>query len=239
MIEIIPAIDLIDGKCVRLTRGDYSTRRTYGDPLDMALQFQDHGLRRLHMVDLDGAKAGQVVNYRILEKIATKTSLVVDAGGGIKTDEDLYIVFESGAAMATGGSIAVKSPQKFESWLQTYGSDRMILGSDFRDGMISVSGWTEDSDEELLPFLESWIEKGIKKTICTDVSKDGVLEGPSFDTYKEIQEKFPDLELIASGGVSSIDDIIKLSEASIPGVIIGKAIYEGRIELKDLAKLLI
>jgi phosphoribosylformimino-5-aminoimidazole carboxamide ribotide isomerase len=237
MIEIIPAIDIINGKCVRLTRGDYNQRTEYADdPLDMALRFQDHGISRLHVVDLDGAKQGMVVNHKIIEKIASRTSLVLDVGGGLKTDEDLKIVFESGAAMATGGSIAVKSHEVMEQWLETYGADRIILGSDFKDKKIAISGWTEQSDEELLPFLQTWVAKGIKKTICTDVSKDGVLEGPSTPIYEEIKTSLPDLYLIASGGVSGIKDVELLEEKGIPAVIIGKAIYEGKIALNELER---
>jgi phosphoribosylformimino-5-aminoimidazole carboxamide ribotide isomerase len=234
MIDIIPAIDIINGKCVRLTMGDYSKMSQYGDPLDMALRFQDHGIRRLHLVDLDGAREGAVVNYRILEKIASGTSLVIDAGGGIKSDEDLRIVFESGARMATGGSIAVKHPVLFEGWLKTYGSDRIILGSDFKDGKIAVSGWIEETEEELLPFIGSWFKKGVRMTICTDISKDGVLMGTSEKIYSTVIEQYPDLYLVASGGVSSLDDIFSLEALNIPAVIIGKAIYEGRIALREL-----
>ena len=234
MIDIIPAIDLIDGKCVRLTKGEYSTKKEYGDPLDMAKRFGDHGISRLHLVDLDGAREGKVVNYKILEKIAVSTKLIIDAGGGIKTNEDLKIVFESGAAMATGGSIAVKEPGLFEEWLHAHGSERIILGSDFRDGKISVSGWTEKSGEALVPFLEKWINKGITKTICTDISKDGVLQGTSNELHREDLKRFPGLYLVASGGVSSTEDLEKLQELEIPAVIIGKAIYEGKIDLKEL-----
>ena len=234
MIDIIPAIDIINGKCVRLTKGDYSKMSQYGDPLDMALRFQDHGIRRLHLVDLDGAREGGVVNYRILEKIASGTSLVIDAGGGIKSDEDLRIVFESGARMATGGSIAVKDPVLFEGWLKSYGSDRIILGSDFKDGKIAVSGWIEETEEELLPFIGSWFKKGVRMTICTDISKDGVLMGTSEKIYSSVIEQYPDLYLVASGGVSSLDDIFSLEALNIPAVIIGKAIYEGRIALREL-----
>ncbi|MDF1571634.1 MAG: 1-(5-phosphoribosyl)-5-[(5-phosphoribosylamino)methylideneamino] imidazole-4-carboxamide isomerase [Bacteroidales bacterium] len=234
MIDLIPAIDLIGGKCVRLTRGDYSSKKEYGDPLDMAMQFEDHGVRRLHLVDLDGAKAGKVVNYRILEEIASKTRLVIDAGGGIKSDEDLRIIFDSGAAMATGGSIAVKEPEVFEQWIVAYGPEKIILGSDFSEGRIAVSGWTEATGEELMPFIGKWTGKGITRTICTDISKDGVLEGTSVNVYREILEQFPELYLVASGGVASLDDVELLVEAGVPAVIIGKAIYEGRIGLKEL-----
>ncbi len=239
MIEIIPAIDIIDGKCVRLTRGDYNQRTEYGaDPLEMAIRFEDHGLKRLHVVDLDGARMGKVINYRMIEKIAARTSLRLDVGGGLKTIEDLKIVFESGAEMATGGSIAVKNPEMMESWLSQYGSERIILGSDFKDKMIVVSGWTEQSDQELMPFLESWVKRGVTQTICTDVSKDGLLQGVSLETYNEIIKAFPDLYLIASGGISGIADIEKLAEMDIPAVIIGKAIYEGKIDLKELERFL-
>jgi phosphoribosylformimino-5-aminoimidazole carboxamide ribotide isomerase len=234
MIEIIPAIDIIGGKCVRLTQGDYSKRSEYGDPLDMAMLFEDHGITRLHLVDLDGAKEGRVVNYKTLEQIASHTGLVIDAGGGLKTDEDLRIVFESGAAMATGGSIAVKEPHVFEEWLRRFGPERIILGSDFIDGKIAVSGWMEETQEALIPFLKRWTAKGVQKTICTDISKDGVLEGTSESIYAELVETFPGLYLVASGGVASIDDLLTLQEMHVPAVIIGKAIYEGRIELTEI-----
>lgn len=237
MIEIIPAIDIIDGKCVRLTRGDYAQKKEYGaDPLDMALRFEDHGMHRIHLVDLDGAKQQRVVNHKIIEEIAKRTSLVLDVGGGLKTNEDLRIVFESGAAMATGGSVAVKDPGMMVQWLETYGPEKIILGSDFKDKMIAVSGWTEESDQEVMDFLGSWIGKGIQKTITTDVSKDGMLEGPSFEVYNEIRTAYPDLYLIASGGISGLADVEKLEANNIPAVIIGKAIYERKIELKDLEK---
>jgi len=234
MIDIIPAIDIINGKCVRLTAGDYSRKTEYGDPLEAALRFEGHGLQRLHLVDLDGAREGKVVNYRILEKIASRTGLVIDVGGGLKTQEDLNIVFNSGATMATGGSIAVKQPEVFEGWITEYGPDRIILGSDFREGRITVSGWEEDTGEDLIPFIGKWTGKGVTRTICTDVSRDGVLQGTSEEVYSEILGKYPGLYLVASGGVSSVDDINSLEEKGIPGVIIGKAIYEGRIALKQL-----
>lgn len=239
MITIIPAIDIIGGKCVRLTEGDYTQKTEYGDPLEMALRFQDHGLRRLHLVDLDGAKEGRIVNFKILEQIATKTILQIDAGGGINSDEDLKIVFDSGAWMVTGGSIAVKEPDRFESWINEYGGDRIILGSDFRNGKIAISGWIEETELQLIPFLKSWVKKGILKTICTDISRDGVLQGTSENIYKTIRSDIPDLYLIASGGVAKLEDIIALEEATIPAVIIGKALYEGRILLKDLEKLIV
>jgi phosphoribosylformimino-5-aminoimidazole carboxamide ribotide isomerase len=234
-IELIPAIDIIDGKCVRLSKGDYNTKKVYNeDPLEVARQFHDSGINRLHLVDLDGAKAGKIINYNILEKIAGHTSLVVDFGGGLKTTEDLRIAFECGAQMVTGGSIAVKNPEEFTGWIEKYGSEKIILGSDAKDRKIAVSGWTETSTLDLFDFLEDYINKGITKTICTDISKDGMLEGPSTDLYKEILERFPDLWLIASGGVSSMTDIDKLEEAGVPAVIFGKAIYEGRIGLKEI-----
>ena len=234
MIDIIPAIDIINGKCVRLTKGDYAQKTEYGDPLEMAVRFEDHGITRLHLVDLDGAREGRVVNYKVLEQIAKTTSLTIDAGGGIKSNDDLRIVFESGAQMATGGSIAVKEPELFESWIKEYGPERIILGSDFKDGKIAVSGWAEATTEELIPFIGSWIRKGIQMTICTDISKDGVLKGTSEKIYKKIIEQYPDLYLVASGGVSSLDDITSLEELKVPAVIIGKAIYEGKISLSEL-----
>jgi phosphoribosylformimino-5-aminoimidazole carboxamide ribotide isomerase len=234
MIDIIPAIDIINGKCVRLTKGDYTQKTEYGDPLEMALRFEDHGIKRLHLVDLDGAREGRVINYKVLEQIATNTSQIIDAGGGIKSDDDLRIVFESGAQMATGGSIAVKEPELFESWINTYGPERIILGSDFKDGKIAVSGWAEATTEELIPFIGSWVRKGIQMTICTDISKDGVLQGTSEKIYEKILKQYPDLYLVASGGVSSLDDIASLEELKVPAVIIGKAIYEGKISLSEL-----
>ncbi len=234
-MDIIPAIDLIDGKCVRLSQGDYDRKTVYnGNPLEVAKQFEDNGIKRLHLVDLDGAKAHHIVNYKVLEKISVNTSLLIDFGGGLKSDDDLRIAFECGASMITGGSIAVKSPEIFESWLKTYGSDKIILGADVRDEKISVTGWTESTDLKLIPFLNEYVKKGITKVICTDIGKDGMLEGPSFELYKNILSEFPDLYLVASGGVSSIKDLEDLALAGLPAVIFGKAIYEGRIELKDL-----
>lgn len=234
MIEIVPAIDIIGGKCVRLTQGDYSKSKEYGDPLDMAFLFEDHGLRRLHLVDLDGAREKRVVNYRILEQIASKTSLVIDAGGGLRSDEDLRIVFESGAAMVTGGSIAVRDREMFTGWLKKYGPDRIILGADYREGRIAVSGWEEETALELLPFLEKYMEAGIEKAICTDISLDGMLEGPSLVAYREIRDKLPGLYLVASGGISGMKDLEELDRSGVQAVIIGKAIFEGRIPLKNL-----
>lgn len=235
MIDIIPAIDIIDAKCVRLSQGDYEQKKVYNeDPLEVALQFQDAGIKRLHLVDLDGAKAKHIVNYKVLEKIATKTNLTIDFGGGLKTDEDLRIAFESGASMITGGSIAVKDPDTFLSWIGKFGGERIILGADAKDGKIAVGGWLETTTEDLIPFIGGFMQKGISKVICTDIARDGMLQGPSVDLYKQILAEYPDLYLIASGGVSSIDDIHQLQEAGVPAVIFGKAIYEGRISMNDL-----
>ena len=235
MIEITPAIDISEGKCVRLSKGDYDSKKVYNEnPVEVAKEFEANGIRRLHVVDLDGAKSHHIVNYRILEKIASQTSLIIDFGGGIKSDEDLDIAFSSGAQMITGGSIAVKEPELFSEWISKYGSDKIILGADVKDKKIAVGGWKEGTDVELMPFLDQYIKKGIKKVICTDIECDGMLQGPSTDLYKEILKEFPSLYLIASGGVSCIDDIIKLEEAKVPAVIFGKALYEGKIQLKDL-----
>ena len=235
MIEIIPAIDIIDGKCVRLSQGDYEQKKVYNEnPLEVAKMFEDNGIRRLHLVDLDGAKANHIVNYRILESISSKTSLTIDFGGGLKSEGDLEIAFESGANMITGGSIAVKNPEMFESWIQKFGSNRIILGADCKNGKIAVAGWMESTEEEIIPYIQSWKKKNISKVICTDISKDGMLKGPAIELYQEILKNEPDIHLIASGGISSINDIENLAEANIPGVIIGKAIYEGRITFKEL-----
>jgi phosphoribosylformimino-5-aminoimidazole carboxamide ribotide isomerase len=237
MIELIPAIDIIDGKCVRLTQGDYQKKTIYNEnPLEIAKQFEGSGLKRLHVVDLDGAKAQHIVNYKILEQIATKTDLIVDFGGGLKTDNDLKIAFESGASMVTGGSIAIKNPILFQSWIQQYGNEKIILGADAKDRKIAVGGWTESTDIELIDFIKNYFEKGIKKVICTDISKDGMLEGASIDLYKDIIRTVSDVYLIASGGVGKIEDIVLLEEAGIPAVIFGKAIYEDRIQLKELER---
>ena len=237
MIELIPAIDIIDGKCVRLSQGDYDTKKVYNEnPLEVAKEFEAHGIRRLHVVDLDGAKSKHVVNYRTLEMIATRTSLVIDFGGGIKTDEDMLIAFENGAQMVTLGSVAVKNPDLFKKWLIQYGAERIILGADAKNKRIAVSGWMEDSSQELIPFLHDYTKEGIYKVLCTDISKDGMLQGPSIELYKEIMKEFPEMHLIASGGVSCLQDIIALEEAGIPAVIFGKALYEGRITMKDLIR---
>lgn len=235
MIELIPAIDIIDGKCVRLSQGDYGSKKVYNEnPVEVAKDFEAHGIRRLHIVDLDGAASHHIINYKILDQIAGHTSLIIDFGGGIKSDEDLVIAFENGAQMATIGSVAVKDPELFNSWLTRYGSEKIILGADVKDNRIAVNGWKEESPMELMPFLKSYTEKGVTKVLCTDISCDGMLEGPSIPLYKDIITEFPDLHLIASGGVSSLDDIRKLDEAGIPAVVFGKALYEGRISLKDL-----
>lgn len=239
MIELIPAIDIINGKCVRLSQGDYSRMTTYNqDPLEIAKEFQDHGIRRLHVVDLDGAKAHHIVNYKTLERIASRTSLIIDFGGGIKSDEDLEIAFESGAQMVTGGSIAVKNPELFLTWLHKFGAEKIILGADAKDEKIAVAGWKESSDKELIPFVEDYVKSGIRKVITTDISKDGMLKGPSVDLYKRMMSEIPDIYLIASGGVSSVKDIDRLDDAGIPAVIFGKALYEGRITLKELLRFL-
>ena len=237
MIELIPAIDIIDGKCVRLSQGDYDTQKVYNEsPLEVAKEFEANGIRRLHVVDLDGAKSSHIVNYKVLDQLAGHTSLTIDFGGGIKTDEDLTIAFEYGAQMVTLGSIAVKNPDLFKSWLHKFGAEKIILGADVKDNRISVNGWKEESQQELLPFLDGYTQEGIRKVLCTDISRDGMLQGPSIDLYKQIMAQFPDMHLIASGGVSGLDDIIRLDEAGIPAVVFGKALYEGRITLNDLKR---
>lgn len=239
MIEIIPAIDIIDGKCVRLSQGDYAQKKVYNEnPLEVAKAFEGVGVRRLHLVDLDGAKAQHIVNYKVLESIASNTNLTIDFGGGLKSDDDLRIAFESGASMVTGGSIAVKNPAVFLSWLEKFGAEKIILGADVKNEKIAVGGWIETTEVELLPFVKGFMEKGVDKVICTDISKDGMLKGPSIDLYKKMLEEMPALYLIASGGVSSMQDIEQLSEANVPAVITGKAIYEGRIKMDDLARFL-
>lgn len=235
MIELIPAIDIIDGKCVRLSQGDYSSKKVYNEnPVEVAKELEDHGIRRLHVVDLDGAASHHVVNYRVLEQITARTSLVVDFGGGVKSNEDLQIAFESGAQMVTGGSIAVKNPELFCHWLSCYGAEKIILGADVKDHKIAVNGWKDESVCELFPFLKDYVNKGIRKAICTDISCDGMLQGPSITLYKEILEQHPELHLIASGGVSCADDIRELEVAGVPAVIFGKALYEGCITFKEL-----
>ncbi len=237
-IEIIPAIDLIDGHCVRLSKGDYGTKKVYNEnPLEVAKMFEAHGIRRLHLVDLDGAKAGHIVNYKVLETIATGTSLTIDFGGGLKTSEDLRIAFECGASMVTGGSIAVKNPEEFTTWIKNYG-EKIILGADTKDGKIAVSGWMEETSETLIDFVRKYTTLGVKKVISTDISKDGMLTGPAIDLYQEMLQGIEGIELIASGGVSEIGDVEKLQEIGCSGVIIGKAIYENKISLNDFKKYL-
>ena len=236
-IELIPAIDIIGGQCVRLTKGDYDQKTVYGEPLDMALEFERIGFKRLHVVDLDGAKSKHIVNDAVLKAITTETNLTVDFGGGIKTDEDIEKAFASGAAMVTIGSIAVTQPELFMGWLSTYGAERIILGADVRHGKISINGWKEDSSEDLLPFLRKYVDAGVKNVLCTEISKDGTLAGPAIDLYQRIMEAYPDLHLIASGGVSSKEDIEALDAAGIPAVVFGKAIYEGRIDLREILSL--
>lgn len=239
MIELIPAIDLIDGKCVRLSQGDYDTKQIYNEnPVEVAKEFEAYGIQRLHVVDLDGAASQHVVNYRVLDRIAGQTSLKIDFGGGIKSDEDLVIAFDNGAQMVTLGSVAVKHPELFDKWLGMYGSEKIILGADTKNGKIAVNGWKEESTQELMPFLADYINKGVKKVLCTDISRDGMLEGPSVNLYKQIMEAHPELHLIASGGVSQLDDILALEAAGIPAVVFGKALYEGRITLKELSSLI-
>lgn len=236
MIELIPAIDLIGGKCVRLTKGDYDTQKVYNeDPVAVAREFEEYGFKRLHVVDLDGARSKHVVNHKVLERMAQATNLVIDFGGGIKTDEDIRIATESGAQMVTVGSVAVTRPDLFLGWLQQLGSERIILGADVKNGRISINGWKEDSSDELIPFLDKYIQKGVQKVLCTEISKDGTLQGPATTLYREIMTQFPQCHLIASGGVSSMNDLKELDQAGIPAVVFGKAIYEGRIALKDLA----
>jgi phosphoribosylformimino-5-aminoimidazole carboxamide ribotide isomerase len=234
-MEIIPAIDIIDGKCVRLTQGDYEQKKIYNEhPLEVAKQFEDAGLQRLHLVDLDGAKAGAVKNWKVLEAIAGKTSMVIDFGGGIKTEKDITIVFESGAALATIGSLAVKEEATFTRWLQQYGANKFLLGADVKDEKIAVGGWLETTGLWIYDFIETYIQKGVQQLFCTDVSKDGKLEGPSTELYKTIIAKFPALHFIASGGVSNLRDLEELRDAGCKGAIVGKAIYENRISLKEL-----
>lgn len=234
-MEIIPAIDIIEGKCVRLTHGDYSQKKVYNEhPLEVAKEFADAGIKRLHLVDLDGAKAGSVKNWKVLETIASKTFLDIDFGGGLKTDKDVQIVFDSGAALATVGSMAVKEEEIFKKWLQFFGASRFLLGADVKNEKITVSGWQEQTDIWIYDFIEKYTKAGIIQIFCTDVSKDGALQGPSIELYKGIVEKFPSLHFIASGGVSSIDDVHQLESVGCKGVIIGKAIYEGKVSLAEL-----
>ena len=235
MIELIPAIDIIEGKCVRLTKGDYTQKSVYADdPVAVARRFEERGFRRLHVVDLDGARSRHIVNSDLLRRLATATSLCIDFGGGIKTDDDIEKAFDCGAKMVTVGSVAVTRPELFGQWLEKYGPQRMILGADVRNGCISINGWKEDSTEELLPFLRRYIDMGVSQVLCTEISKDGTLAGPALPLYQTVMQAYPTLHLIASGGVSSIGDIQALSEAGIPAVVFGKAIYEGLINLDEL-----
>ena len=237
MIQIIPAIDIIDGKCVRLTQGDYSRKTVYNeDPVEIAKMFENYGIKRLHTVDLDGAKSSHVINYKTIERIATATNLTIDFGGGIKSNSDIEIAFSSGAKLVTIGSIAVKRPELMIEWISNYGCERLILGADVKNGLISINGWKEEGNDELMPFIEKYIEHGINNVLCTDIARDGMLKGPSTDMYKKIMSSFPTLNLIASGGVSSVEDIYELNNAGIPSVVFGKAIYEGRITMNELSE---
>lgn len=239
-MRIIPAIDIIDGKCVRLSKGDYDTKKIYNEnPLEVAKEFEAHGIEFLHLVDLDGAKSSRIINHKVLETIATKTNLKIDFGGGLKTDADLKIAFECGANQITGGSIAVKNPDIFESWIGKFGTQKIILGADAHNKKIAISGWLEESTEELIPFIQKYQSKGIEYVICTDISKDGMLEGPSFDLYQEILAETTHCKLIASGGISTFDELPKLAELGCEGTIIGKAIYEGRISMKQLENFIV
>jgi len=239
MIEIIPAIDIIQGKCVRLEKGDYKKVTVYSkNPEEVAMAFEDAGIQRIHVVDLEGAKEKHVVNYKTLEKIASKTSLIIDFGGGIKSDDDIKIVYESGAKMATIGSVAVTDKQLFESWMKKYGPEKLILGADVKDNKIAITGWKNITEINLEEFLNTYLETGIKYVLCTDISRDGMLKGASIDFYKNISEKYKSLKFIASGGITSVDEIEELDKANIFGVIIGKAYYEGYIKFKDLQKFL-
>ncbi|MBK5207992.1 MAG: 1-(5-phosphoribosyl)-5-[(5-phosphoribosylamino)methylideneamino]imidazole-4-carboxamide isomerase [Flavobacteriaceae bacterium] len=234
-MRIIPAIDIINGKCVRLSKGDYSTKIIYNEnPLEVAKMFENHGIKYLHLVDLDGAKSSHIVNHKILEQIASKTNLKIDFGGGLKSDSDLKIAFESGANQITGGSIAIKYPSIFKSWLEKYGSDKIILGADALNEKIAVSGWQEDSNVDLIPFIQNYQKEGVKYVICTDISKDGMLQGPSFELYQKIISQASNIKLIASGGISTFEELPKLAEIGCEGTIIGKAIYEHKISMKDI-----
>jgi len=239
-MRIIPAIDIIEGKCVRLSKGDYDTKKIYNEnPLEVAKMFENHGIKNLHLVDLDGAKASHIVNYKVLETIASNTSLSIDFGGGLKSDEDLKIAFESGANQITGGSIAVKNPENFKSWLQKYGADKIILGADANNEKVAVGGWLEESDKELIPFIQSYLKEGVSYVICTDISKDGMLQGPSFNLYQKILNETDNIKLIASGGISTFDELPRLAEMGCEGTIVGKAIYEHKISMKQLEKFIL
>ena len=239
-IELIPAIDIIEGKCVRLTKGEYSSQKTYSEnPLEIAKQLEDIGVKRLHMVDLDGAKSKHIVNHKVLETIANSTSLKIDFGGGIKSDADIHTAFDSGASLVTIGSVASTSPELFMSWIDKYGTDKIILGADVRNGMISINGWKEDSQYSLFDFLDKYIEAGIINILCTEISRDGMLEGPATDLYKEIMQRYPNINLIASGGISCMKDIEVLDDNGIPSVVFGKDMYEERISMADIRNWLI
>ena len=239
-MRIIPAIDIINGQCVRLSKGDYNTAKIYSnDPLEVAKSFQDHGVEYLHLVDLDGAKSQGIVNHKVLETLATKTNLKIDFGGGLKTDQDLKIAFESGAKQLTGGSIAVKDPQRFLSWIKTYGAHKIILGADAANEKIAISGWLETSKEDLIPYVANYMTKGISDVICTDISKDGMLEGPSIALYEKMIRELKDIKLIASGGVAKLQDLYDLSAVGCDGAIVGKAIYEDRISLKEIEQFIL
>lgn len=239
-MRIIPAIDIIEGKCVRLSKGDYSTKKVYNEhPLEVAKAFEGVGIEYLHLVDLDGAKSKHIVNYKVLEQIASQTNLKIDFGGGLKSDQDLRIAFESGARQITGGSIAVKEPEVFKGWLHSYGADKIILGADAKDEKVAISGWLESSKEDLIPFIKAYQKEGVKYVICTDISKDGMLEGPSFELYSRILEQVPEINLIASGGISHFDELGKLASMGCEGTIIGKAIYENRISMKQLEEFIL
>ena len=236
MIELIPAIDIIDGKCVRLTKGDYDTKTVYGNPVEMARILEDKGFSRLHIVDLDGAKSRHIVNVEALKGITSQTKLTVDFGGGIKTDDDINKAFDNGAAMVTIGSVAISAPDLFDGWLEKYGAEKIILGADVRNGKISINGWKEDSDTDLLPFLARYVEHGVKTVLCTEISRDGMLGGTAVELYSQIMAAYPTLHLIASGGVSKAEDIHELNRRGIPAVVFGKSIYEGRIDLDELLR---
>jgi phosphoribosylformimino-5-aminoimidazole carboxamide ribotide isomerase len=239
-MRIIPAIDIINGQCVRLTKGDYNTKKVYNEnPVEVAKAFEDAGIQYLHVVDLDGAKASHIVNYKVLEAIATKTNLKIDFGGGLKSDEDLKIAFNSGVNQITGGSIAVKNPEVFNNWISKFGSDKIILGADCNNEKIAISGWQEESELEVIPFINRYQSKGVSYVICTDISKDGMLEGPSFDLYNRILNKVQDIRLIASGGISKYDELPLLRDMGCEGVIVGKAIYEKRISLKEIEQFIL
>lgn len=239
-MRIIPAIDIIEGKCVRLSKGDYNTKIIYNEnPLEVAKKFEAHGMQYLHLVDLDGAKSSKIINYKILEQLASKTNLKIDFGGGLKTDKDIQIAFECGANQVTGGSIAVKNSEVFEQWIQKYGANKIILGADANNKKVAVSGWLEESTEDLIPFIQKYFSKGIQQVICTDIAKDGMLQGPSFGLYKEILNAIPEIQLIASGGISCFEELPQLVALGCEGTIIGKAIYEGKISLQQLEKFIL